>query len=240
MTGSDVIDKVIEIAMASPNNVYRSGGSHEPCAYLSGSNLNGSIGCLIGQALVALGCNRAILEKFDELNNPPGALIPDPETCSLQRLLAELHITFTDKDLEWLAAVQSQQDCKDPWGSCLAENEKLLPCREHWFRSKPVAIQAYQWFKNGDHPLDEMEWIETADGEKIDTEGKIVRRFRRPDVPGNRKCKHCEETMHEHGWIDTLEGGHIVCPGDWIVTGLQGEHYPVKPLIFIAKYERII
>jgi len=31
------------------------------------------------------------------------------------------------------------------------------------------------------------------------------------------------------GWIKTLEGGHIVTPGDWIITGVKGEHYPCKP-----------
>jgi len=43
--------------------------------------------------------------------------------------------------------------------------------------------------------------------------------------------------MHVHGWIDTLEGGHIVCPGDWIITGVAGENYPCKPKIFAATYE---
>ena len=40
-----------------------------------------------------------------------------------------------------------------------------------------------------------------------------------------------------HGWIATLEGGHIVCPGDWIITGVKGEMYPCKPDIFEATYE---
>lgn len=39
------------------------------------------------------------------------------------------------------------------------------------------------------------------------------------------------------GWIDTLEGGHIVSPGDWVITGVQGEHYPCKPDIFEQTYE---
>ena len=38
-------------------------------------------------------------------------------------------------------------------------------------------------------------------------------------------------------WIDTLEGGHIVCPGDWIITGVKGEQYPCKPDIFEMTYE---
>lgn len=41
------------------------------------------------------------------------------------------------------------------------------------------------------------------------------------------------------GWIDTLEGGHVVTPGDWIITGVQGEHYPCKPDIFEMTYEKV-
>lgn len=41
------------------------------------------------------------------------------------------------------------------------------------------------------------------------------------------------------GWIDTLEGGHIVTPGDWVITGVQGEHYPCKPDIFEQTYELV-
>lgn len=42
---------------------------------------------------------------------------------------------------------------------------------------------------------------------------------------------------NEKGWVDTLEGGHVVTPGDWIITGIKGEHYPCKPDIFEATYE---
>lgn len=43
----------------------------------------------------------------------------------------------------------------------------------------------------------------------------------------------------ECGWVETLEGGHIVTPGDWIITGVKGEHYPCKPDIFEMTYERV-
>ena len=39
------------------------------------------------------------------------------------------------------------------------------------------------------------------------------------------------------GWIGTLEGGHVVTPEDWIITGIKGEKYPCKPDIFEATYE---
>jgi hypothetical protein len=39
--------------------------------------------------------------------------------------------------------------------------------------------------------------------------------------------------------IPTLEG--IMCGrvGDWIITGVKGEHYPCKPDIFEATYEEV-
>ena len=37
--------------------------------------------------------------------------------------------------------------------------------------------------------------------------------------------------------IKTLEGYHVVSPGDWIATGSQGERWPIKPDIFAATYE---
>lgn len=39
--------------------------------------------------------------------------------------------------------------------------------------------------------------------------------------------------------IDTLEGDMMVLPGDWIITGVKGEHYPCKPDIFAMTYEEI-
>jgi len=39
------------------------------------------------------------------------------------------------------------------------------------------------------------------------------------------------------GYVKTLEGGHLVTPGDWIITGVKGEHYPCKPDIFAQTYE---
>jgi len=37
--------------------------------------------------------------------------------------------------------------------------------------------------------------------------------------------------------IDTLEGTMVAEVGDWIITGVKGEHYPVKDDIFRATYE---
>lgn len=39
--------------------------------------------------------------------------------------------------------------------------------------------------------------------------------------------------------IKTLEGIMRADYNDWIVTGPFGEHYPVKPVIFDATYEKV-
>lgn len=39
--------------------------------------------------------------------------------------------------------------------------------------------------------------------------------------------------------IKTLEGSMLAKPGDWIIRGVNGEHYPCKPDIFEKTYELV-
>ena len=83
------------------------------------------------------------------------------------------------------------------------------------FRKKPVVIEATQWFKLGDHPL---VYKPTA---SVNLEWE-----RRQGFPSG-----------SIGEIKTFEGWMLVTPGDWIITGVKGEHYPCKPEIFEMTYE---
>jgi hypothetical protein len=86
------------------------------------------------------------------------------------------------------------------------------------FRKKPVVIEAAQWFKHGDHPAvypAVSKGVETWYAEQVGVDSADL------------------------GMIDTLEGPHYVIPGDWIITGVKGEHYPCKPDIFEMTYERV-
>ena len=109
------------------------------------------------------------------------------------------------------------------------------------YRKKPVVIEATQWFKNGDHPKDGSKPIMTknTNPDTFLSEGKIVKYYRHPDTNGETPCLKCGINMHEHGWVDTLEGGHIVCPKDYIITGVQGEIYPCKPDVFEQTYDLV-
>jgi len=84
------------------------------------------------------------------------------------------------------------------------------------FRKKPVVVEATQWlgFAKGPHDLGIVSW--------------------RNLKPSNQGGRWEEEEL---GWIETLEGGHQVTPGDWIITGVKGEKYPCKPDIFEMTYE---
>lgn len=118
------------------------------------------------------------------------------------------------------------------------------------FRKKPVEVEATQWFKNGDHPDDytNEHYVSPTESYSPDYrrehgwEGNVVRYFRRPEpeYAGESVHEPCGRAWDEHGWIDTLEGGHTVCPGDWIITGVQGERYPCKPDIFAITYDSVM
>ena len=92
------------------------------------------------------------------------------------------------------------------------------------FRKKPVEIEAIRW--TGDN-LDEVinftgkhpnfdNWFATfADyAAKVAEDGGVFKIF-------------------------TLEGTMRAAPGDWIIRGVHGEHYPCKPEIFRQTYEEV-
>ena len=92
------------------------------------------------------------------------------------------------------------------------------------YRKKPIEVEAYQWFKVSEY---------------VETEIRDVDYYRSPKSDGHELCGYCGNVLHNHGWVNTAEGGHIVCPGDWIITGIKGEKYPCKHDIFEKTYEKV-
>jgi len=101
------------------------------------------------------------------------------------------------------------------------------------YRKKPVVIEAEQW-KNVTYDREAGHGIRPED---MPIHHLGVGYYRTPEIDGQDKCKYCDIIMHDHGWIDTIEGGHIVCPEDWIIKGIEGEFYSCKPKIFQKTYE---
>lgn len=92
------------------------------------------------------------------------------------------------------------------------------------FRKKPVVIDAVQWFP-GDPAFDDMPGFYDAWRHALPDRAIA-------EAPGAGLS-----VTSGFAWIETLEGGHLVTPGDWIITGVAGEVYPCKPSIFAATYE---
>jgi hypothetical protein len=72
------------------------------------------------------------------------------------------------------------------------------------YRKKPVIVEAIRWWKNGDHPEDDV-MRPFEDTGKIPTEpreGLVVRYFRHPNVRGYETCAQCSHRMQDHGWLD--------------------------------------
>jgi hypothetical protein len=72
--------------------------------------------------------------------------------------------------------------------------------------AKTARIRAKRWWKLGDH------------------EAVVLK---------SHPSRYADEGIP---WCTTLEGGHIVTPGDWIATGIKGEHWPIKADVFAATY----
>jgi len=85
------------------------------------------------------------------------------------------------------------------------------------FIKKPVFIDATQW----DGTLSGVHQIQAS----------------LPTLVTIGLSSHSTRNTVSEWRIGTLEGGHIVSPGDWIITGVKGEHYPCKPDIFALTYE---
>lgn len=104
-----------------------------------------------------------------------------------------------------------------------------LPLRVPGARLIPVRL--HQWHTNGDHP---------DDNALPGVEGRVVRYYRHPHIPGTQQCAKCGHTMHEHGWIDSAPDGHTVCPGDFILTTTSGEYLPLPPAGIIALGKELV
>lgn len=96
------------------------------------------------------------------------------------------------------------------------------------YRKKPVEIEAMQWDGTAKDAGPIINWILSS--------GMRSARYYEPDEYDNCGAKAYHPPRIA---IDTLEGTITASPGDYIIQGVQGEHYPCKPDIFEATYEKV-
>ena len=86
------------------------------------------------------------------------------------------------------------------------------------YRKKPVVVEAWQWDETR-----ELLNILVENGMKL-----------------ARYTPHENENFVKYLRVETLEGLFYFLKGDWIVKGVVGEFYPVKPDIFELTYEPVL
>ena len=87
------------------------------------------------------------------------------------------------------------------------------------YRKKPVVIEAEQ-YKEGMEDGFEERYID----------------HNHPNRTFGIKVSE-KDTLVQVPFIETLEGRHLITKGDWIITEIQGERYPIKSDIFEETYE---
>lgn len=91
------------------------------------------------------------------------------------------------------------------------------------FRKKPVVIDAVQF-------TEAIRDAHLFDGAPL------------PDgvsIPSKHLHPPSRVVYGAQAYIETKEGRMTVSLNDWVITGVQGEHYACKPDIFEATYEEV-
>lgn len=89
------------------------------------------------------------------------------------------------------------------------------------FVKKPIVIEALQATGTPESNREIIDWTRGSS-----TPAMMDKRL---TVDGESECLT----------IQTLEGSMWADPGDWIIRGVKGEHYPCKPDIFAASYNPV-
>ena len=101
------------------------------------------------------------------------------------------------------------------------------------YRKRPVVIEARQFTGTESESFAVYQWVEA------NTLGSFEPMSR---IEGREPWPASGVTIDPRDGrmvIATLEGGHWVDLGDFVIKGVQGEFYPCKSDIFEATYERV-
>ena len=112
ITTKQILDKVIELAEANPDNSYIKDKEELTCYYTKGTCTNGTQGCIVGQTLMALGVKKEELEVFDD----PGVGFVISAKSVIRKLF---DYSGVDPNLDILDSIQSMQDMGLGWGECI-------------------------------------------------------------------------------------------------------------------------
>lgn len=86
------------------------------------------------------------------------------------------------------------------------------------YHKKPITVEAHQWF-----PGKTVAGVRRIPANKIDMSQKRGIVVDRP----------------ERYVVDAVGGQLDIYPGDWVITGLGGDRYPLRNDVFMTHYEPV-
>ena len=89
------------------------------------------------------------------------------------------------------------------------------------YRKKPVVIEAEQYKEGMEDGFEERYIDHNYPNQTFGIQASV------------------KDTAVQVPYIKTLEGKLLITKGDWIITGIPGERYPIKPDIFEETYELV-
>lgn len=100
------------------------------------------------------------------------------------------------------------------------------------YRKKPVVVDAVQWWPPSD-PRHDPSMVTHRKGNTVSPPDyrQAGDLFQFSEIPG---------MGDDIFMLAVTKGDHVrVHPGDWIITGVEGEKYPCKASVFEATYEAV-
>jgi hypothetical protein len=121
-TRVDFVNKTRELVAASPDNIYWGRYSYD-----GGENDNGSVGCLFGQVLRALGVDDDISIDSASITSTGGvrgieSVLNDSE--EIRQHMADSHSEAWKTIGKWASQIQGSQDSHEPWDAALAAGDR--------------------------------------------------------------------------------------------------------------------
>ena len=111
-TINQLIETVRELAKEDPDNIYKNLNNQVLCFYNKGNCLNGTIGCIFGQAFRKLGIDDTTLNNF--------------EYKSIAEIISHNFPNCDRKLVMWCREVQSHQDKGYSWSESIKQADKYI------------------------------------------------------------------------------------------------------------------
>ena len=120
INSQDLIQTVRQLANDNPTNCYEGNKDGQGCCYARGKCSNGTIGCILGQAMIA--CDHEVTEYISDKERQTKQF-----ELLYESMINEGLIEMSRQDMIWCSEVQKYQDDGETWADAVAYADGVRP-----------------------------------------------------------------------------------------------------------------